>query len=122
VSKWRAIALAGLARRENAHEIRVPLVSLVPIGPAGGANGTIGTAPEIDLDERLAMALAGGVPAVYAEALPSMMPGASSTSGDRNPSAWAGRRRCCLDPAGWFGPRNGSPGPAARGESRPQNS
>ena len=72
MSKWRAIALAGLARRENAHEIRVPLVSLVPIGPAGGANGTIGTAPEIDLDERLAMALAGGVPAVYAEAFARM--------------------------------------------------
>ncbi len=43
----------------------VPIVPLVPIGPAKRANGTKdtnGTRAEIDLEERIAMALEGDVP------------------------------------------------------------
>ncbi len=43
----------------------VPLVPLVPIGPTRKANGTKdtnGTGAEMDLEERIAMALEGGVP------------------------------------------------------------
>ncbi len=50
----------------------VPIVPLVPLGAAKRANGTKdtnGTRAEIDLEERIAMAMEGGVPDLYAPAL-----------------------------------------------------
>jgi hypothetical protein len=61
----------GLARAHNPARAnsgprpRVPIVPLVPIGAGQEANGTKdtnGTRAEIDLEERIAMALEGGVP------------------------------------------------------------
>ncbi len=42
------------------------------IGWSFGTIGTIGTAPLIEMEERIAMALEGGVPALYAEAFARM--------------------------------------------------
>ena len=61
----------GLARAHNPARAnsgpppRVPIVPLVSMGPAKRASGTKdtnGTRAEIDLEERIAMALEGGVP------------------------------------------------------------
>ncbi len=62
----------GLARAHNPARAnsgprpRVPIVPFVPIGAGQEANGTKdtnGTGAEMDLEERIAMAMEGGVPA-----------------------------------------------------------
>ena len=48
----------------------MPIVPLVPIAPADAPNGTKdtnGTGAEMDLEERIAMALEGGIPATYSK-------------------------------------------------------
>ena len=98
MSKWLARALAEASKAErvppapsarvgqahaprrpkNTDGARVPLVSIVPLAPSRrpiGTSGTVGTAPPIEIEERIAMALEGGIPAPYAEAFARMQVG-----------------------------------------------
>ena len=111
MSRWLAQALAETGAQ--GHVPIVPIVPKPPGAPSFGTIGTIGTAPPCEIEERIAMALEGGVPALYAEVFaqmqagcpaemsdvrwgrPSTMPGSSSMLMAQRLRLSAGRQRIC---------------------------